>query len=75
MLLGRYLWFVLFTLGPFCGNAAPTNFTIPSSHAIVEFNSDNSDGYAGFKVQWTVVGKFDYFISGKLMVLGTDYLP
>lgn len=44
-----------FKHGPYCGNTAPTNFTIPSSHAIVEFNSDKSDTYTGFKVTWTAV--------------------
>lgn len=39
--------------GPFCGDHAPTNFTIPATHAVVEFDSDNSDSYAGFKVFYT----------------------
>lgn len=39
--------------GPYCGNTPPAKFTIPSSHAIIEFNSDNSDGYQGFRVSWS----------------------
>ena len=42
-------------LGPFCGNVAPSPFTIPSNHVIVEFNADNSDNYAGFKANWKAV--------------------
>lgn len=39
--------------GPFCGDIAPHNLFVNSSSAIIEFNSDKSDQYAGFKVFWT----------------------
>ena len=41
--------------GPYCGNTAPSSFTIPSNHVIVEFNADKSDSYAGFKANWKAV--------------------
>lgn len=40
--------------GPYCGKSAPsTSITIPGSHAVIEFHSDTSDGYEGFKLTYT----------------------
>jgi len=38
--------------GPFCGNTAPAGFTIPGDHAFVEFVSDDSDDYMGYRLDW-----------------------
>ena len=34
---------------------------MPRAHAIIEFTSDDSDSYQGFKLDWKVIG-IDYFL-------------
>jgi len=41
-----------FKHGPFCGDQSPGALTIPSDHCYVEFDSDSSDAYTGFRVDW-----------------------
>ena len=45
--------------GPFCGTKAPSRINLAIANqtegVIVEFNSDNSDSYAGFSLTWTAV--------------------
>ena len=48
---------LLFT-GPFCGNVSPGQFTLPSTHAVIEFKSDARTNDAGFKLDWKVIGNF-----------------
>ena len=47
-------------VGPFCGTTSPGQFTIPSSHVVIEFSSDADTSFQGFKLNWKVVGNVTF---------------
>ena len=58
--LYMYTFVIFVSIGPFCGKTVPAAFTIPTPNAAVEFHSDSSDGYSGFKLTYTCSNYLTY---------------